>query len=196
MTAMVSGSTVLKKYWSGTEFPTNPLQKQLLTYWTKAGVNFAIYFSWDLQILPRLSCYSHLLSSSKPFWIRYLRMGRGGAFGSHFSKRLSLGPPNNTVVWSSSYVRGTACTPTSTEVTLLQRHCTPIFGTSKLQLIFVREGVVVERETEMIKVRWRIFHLSRQILQQDLKAVPPCGKLFARLVLSEFGRVSSEGQED
>ena len=73
---------------------------------------------------------------------------------------------------------------------------TPIFGTSKHELVFVRGGVVDERETEMMKVRWRIFRLSRQILQQDQKAVPPCGKCFARLVLSEFGRASTEQQED
>ena len=73
---------------------------------------------------------------------------------------------------------------------------TPIFGTSKHEFVFVRGGVVNERETEMIKVRWRIFHLSRQIRQQDQKSVPPCGKCFVRLGFSEFGRASSEEQED
>ena len=73
---------------------------------------------------------------------------------------------------------------------------TPIFGTSKQEFVFVRGGVVDERKIEMMKVRWRIFHLSRQIRQQDQKAIPPCGKCFARLVLSEFGRASSEEQED
>ena len=62
---------------------------------------------------------------------------------------------------------------------------TPIFGTSKHRLVFVRGGVVDERETEMTQVRWRIFHLSHQIRQQDQRAVPPYGKCFARLVLSE-----------
>ena len=42
---------------------------------------------------------------------------------------------------------------------------TPIFGTSKHELVFVRGGVVDERETEMMQLRWRIFHLSRQISQ-------------------------------
>jgi len=73
---------------------------------------------------------------------------------------------------------------------------TPIFGTSKHELVFVRGGVVDERETEMMQVRWRIFHLSRQISQQDQKTVPPCGKCFARLVLSEIGIASSGEQED
>ncbi len=73
---------------------------------------------------------------------------------------------------------------------------TPIFGISKHELVFVRGGVVDERETEMMQARWRIFHLSRQIRQQDQRAVPPCGKCFARLVLSEIGRASSEEQEE
>ena len=71
----------------------------------------------------------------------------------------------------------------------------PIFGTSKYELVSVRGGVVDERETEMIKVRWQIFHLSCQILQQDQQAVPPCGKCFACLVLSKFERASSEEQD-
>ena len=73
---------------------------------------------------------------------------------------------------------------------------TPIFGTSKHELVFVPGVVVDERETEMMQVQWRIFHLSRKIPQQDQKAVPPCGKCFARLVLSEIGRASSGEQED
>ena len=68
---------------------------------------------------------------------------------------------------------------------------TPMFGTSKHELVFVRGGVVDERETEMMQVRWRIFHLSCQISQQDQKTVPPCGKCFAHLVLSEIGIASS-----
>ena len=72
----------------------------------------------------------------------------------------------------------------------------PIFGTSKHKLVFIRGGVVDERDTEMMKVQWQISHLSRQILQQDQKAVPLCGKCFACLVLSEFGRASSEEQEN
>jgi len=44
---------------------------------------------------------------------------------------------------------------------------TSIFGTSKHELVFVQGGVVNERETEMMRVPWRIFHLSRPILQQD-----------------------------
>ena len=55
---------------------------------------------------------------------------------------------------------------------------TPIFGTSKHELVFVRGGVVDEKETEMMQVRWRIFHLSHQIRQQNRRAVPPCGKCF------------------
>ena len=126
MTAMVYGSIVLMKYCSETEFPTNRLRNWSLTYWRKGEVHFAIFFLWDLLILSRLSCYSHLLSSSKPFRIQqplpWHGMGWHGAVRSHLSKRLSLEPPDDTVARSSSYVRGTVCTPTSPKVTLLQRH--------------------------------------------------------------------------
>ena len=60
---------------------------------------------------------------------------------------------------------------------------------------FVRAGVVDERETEMMKVRWRIFHLNRQIRQEDQRKVPPCGKCFARFVLIESAS-SSGGEEE
>ena len=60
---------------------------------------------------------------------------------------------------------------------------TPIFATSKQELVFERGGVIDERETQTMQVRWRIFHLNRQICQEDQKKVPPCGKCFVRLVL-------------
>lgn len=60
---------------------------------------------------------------------------------------------------------------------------------------FVRGGVVDERETEMMKVRWRIFHLNRQIRQEDQRKVPPCGKCFACFVLIESASSSGEGEE-
>ena len=72
---------------------------------------------------------------------------------------------------------------------------TPIFGTSKQEFAFVRGGVVDEREIEMMKVRWRIFHLNRQIRLEDERKVPPCGKCFARFVLIESASLSG-GEED
>ena len=98
-------------------------------------------------------------------------MGRGEAFGSHFSKQLSLEPPNNTVadlllMLEGQHVHLPAPKSHFCKDILFDRD-TPIFDTSKHELLFVRGGVVDERETEMMQVRWRIFHLSHQIRQQD-----------------------------
>ena len=44
---------------------------------------------------------------------------------------------------------------------------TPIFCTSKSEIISLRNGVVDDRETEMMAVRWRVFSLHAQILQEE-----------------------------
>ena len=44
---------------------------------------------------------------------------------------------------------------------LLQRD-TPIFSTSKDELSFIRGGVVDDRETPMMKVRWPVVSLFNQ----------------------------------
>ena len=60
---------------------------------------------------------------------------------------------------------------------------TLIFATSKYPLVFVKNGMVDERETEMMTVRWRTFTLNWQIpeaKQQEMVAYSTC---FARLIL-------------
>ena len=63
---------------------------------------------------------------------------------------------------------------------------TPIFSTSKHQLVYVKGGVVEERETEMMAVRWKIFNFNRQIPQEEQKEVAPCATCFARLILEDY----------
>lgn len=60
----------------------------------------------------------------------------------------------------------------------------PIFCTTSHQLIFMKGGVIDERETEMMAVRWRTFILTRQIPQRDQRSVPACPRCFAEFVLS------------
>ena len=61
---------------------------------------------------------------------------------------------------------------------------TPIFCTSKRPLIFVKNGIVDDWETEMMGVRWKVFCLNYAIpLQQQRQDVMPCPKCFATLVL-------------
>lgn len=60
---------------------------------------------------------------------------------------------------------------------------TPIFCTSKHPLMFVRNGAIDERESEMMSVRWKVFSLNYQIPREDQKEIPPCPTCFGRLVL-------------
>ena len=59
---------------------------------------------------------------------------------------------------------------------------TPIFCTAKEEISFVRAGVLDERETEMMRVRWRVFAFSSQITEAEQLQVPPCPRCFAELV--------------
>ena len=59
---------------------------------------------------------------------------------------------------------------------------TPIFCTAKERLSFVRAGVLDERETEMMRVRWRVFAFNSQISEAEQLQVPPCPRCFAELV--------------
>lgn len=59
---------------------------------------------------------------------------------------------------------------------------TPIFCTTKHDLVYVKGGVIDERETEMMAVRWYSFQFRRQIAQRDQISVPPCARCFAELI--------------
>ena len=59
---------------------------------------------------------------------------------------------------------------------------TPIFCTAKEELSFVRAGVLDERETEMMRVRWRVSAFSSPISEAEQLQVPPCPRCFAELV--------------
>ena len=60
---------------------------------------------------------------------------------------------------------------------------TPIFCTCKQDIVFVKGGVVDEKETEKMRVRWREFSLTYQIPEQDQKSVPSCPKCFSKFIL-------------
>ena len=60
---------------------------------------------------------------------------------------------------------------------------TPIFATSKYPLVFVKNGMVDERETEMMTVRWRTFTLNWQIPEAKQQEMVACSTCFARLIL-------------
>jgi hypothetical protein len=59
---------------------------------------------------------------------------------------------------------------------------TPVFATSKNRLAYVTCGVIEERETEMMSVRWNIFTLSTQIPEDQQIEMKPCPRCFASLI--------------
>jgi len=60
---------------------------------------------------------------------------------------------------------------------------TPIFATGKRPLVYMKNGVVDERETDMMSVRWIIFNFNAQVPREAQKELLPCGKCFASLIL-------------
>ena len=60
---------------------------------------------------------------------------------------------------------------------------TPIFATGKHEIVFIRNGMLDERETEMMSVRWRVFSFSSQIPREEQRSTPACGRCFAELIL-------------
>ena len=62
---------------------------------------------------------------------------------------------------------------------------TPIFCTTKHDLVYVKGGAIDERETEIMAVRWYSFQFRRQIARNDQITIPPCGRCFAELILTQ-----------
>ena len=62
---------------------------------------------------------------------------------------------------------------------------TPIFCTGKHELIFIKAGCIDEKETEMMRVRWRIFSFFSQIPEHEQRDVPPCPRCFASFILDD-----------
>ena len=60
---------------------------------------------------------------------------------------------------------------------------TPIFCTTKHDIVYVRGRVIDERETEMMAVRWHSFQFQRQIRESEQLTVPSCAKCFAEFIL-------------
>ena len=60
---------------------------------------------------------------------------------------------------------------------------TPVFCTSKRPLIYIKNGVVDDRETEMMAVRWRVLYFNYQIPQEKQLNILPCKRCFAQLIL-------------
>ena len=62
---------------------------------------------------------------------------------------------------------------------------TPIFATGKHTLVYIKNGVIDERETEMMSVRWKVFHFNAQIEQSEQRDIPACARCFSQFILDD-----------
>lgn len=61
---------------------------------------------------------------------------------------------------------------------------TPIFCTGKQPIIFIKNGVIDQRETDMMGIRWRTFFFNVRIEERNQKEIPTCPKCFSDFVLN------------
>ena len=59
---------------------------------------------------------------------------------------------------------------------------TPIFATSKSEIIFIKNGIIDQRETEMMAVRWKVMKFSHQFSMERQREIPPCARCFVELL--------------
>ena len=62
---------------------------------------------------------------------------------------------------------------------------TSIFATGKHTLVYIKNGVIDERETEMMSVRWRVFHFHAQIEPSEQRDIPACARCFSQFILDD-----------
>ena len=61
---------------------------------------------------------------------------------------------------------------------------TPILATRSSTIKHVgKYNISDDRETEMMKIRWRVFEFTRGISESDVKEIPACLRCFSELVL-------------
>ena len=61
---------------------------------------------------------------------------------------------------------------------------TPFFATADAPLVLVKGSIIDRANTQMMEVRWRLFHFWRQIRQTEQDNLVPCGSCFARFILT------------
>lgn len=61
----------------------------------------------------------------------------------------------------------------------------PVFATSTERLSLVKRGMLMEKETEMMSVRWHVFDFKHQIPSNEQKDIPACCACFAKLNLQD-----------
>ena len=60
---------------------------------------------------------------------------------------------------------------------------TYFLATSDASIVLVKEGSTDHTNTRIMNVKWRFFHLWRQIPVDEKQELVPCGHFFARFIL-------------
>lgn len=60
---------------------------------------------------------------------------------------------------------------------------TPFFATSDAPLVLIKGTSIDHANTQMMDVRWRMFHFWRQIPQSEQQNLIPCGQCFTKFIL-------------
>ena len=63
---------------------------------------------------------------------------------------------------------------------------TPIFDTSKEELSFVRGKVLDEMESQMMRVRWKVFTLQSPNPEEEQQITPNSPHCFAKLIFPQI----------
>ena len=122
------------------------------------------------------------------FVIRELCLGWGSECWMYFLKRFSVVATSYTVAWFVTYARRSRCafnlpapkTHFAKDISLTSD--TPIICTGKHRLMYIKNGIVDERECGMMDVRWKIFHFTYQIPREQQRQLPSCARCFAELI--------------
>ena len=61
---------------------------------------------------------------------------------------------------------------------------TQIFATGKRTMVYIKNGSIDEKETEMLSVRWKVFYFNNQFNEGEQRDIPVCGKCFAAFILN------------
>ena len=61
---------------------------------------------------------------------------------------------------------------------------TPLFATSSDKIKLIKSEIIVERETEMMAVRWKVLKLFKTISENDEIEINSCSHYFSKLVYS------------
>ena len=53
--------------------------------------------------------------------------------------------------------------------------------------MYIKNGLIDERETEMMSVRWKVLYFNAQIKQSEQEKIPVCEKCFSKFIVDEYG---------